>query len=104
MGLFDGLFKKKKQNNDQYYLVFNKGKEYHDSGDFKKAIKYYSQAISINPNLPEAYANRAALYGGDTNCRNYQESTIQHITRMTLKYSFYFIFNTSSVRKEPRGS
>jgi len=74
MGLFDGLFKKKNQNNDQYYLVFNKGKEYHDSGDFKKAIKYYSQAISINPNLPEAYANRAALYGGDTNCRNYQES------------------------------
>ena len=39
-------------------LYFNRGDEFHDKGDFDRAIADYTQAITIDPNYGEAYRNR----------------------------------------------
>jgi tetratricopeptide (TPR) repeat protein len=43
--------------------INNQGLEYHNSGEYTKAIEYYTNAIILNPNYANAYSNRANTYG-----------------------------------------
>jgi tetratricopeptide (TPR) repeat protein len=43
-------------------ILFKKGKKFYSSGDYDKAIEYFTRAIGIKPNNPEFYYWRAMAY------------------------------------------
>jgi tetratricopeptide (TPR) repeat protein len=53
------VYEKDPQAAEKY---IQKGDEFMKKGDFDKAHVYYSTAIRLNPDIPEAYTGRAALH------------------------------------------
>ena len=47
----------------------------------QKAIEDYTQAIGLNPNKPEAYANRANVYNEQ---KNYQQAIADYVQAIRL--------------------
>lgn len=47
---------------ERWEQIYQKGKQYQSKNDFEKAIRYYSLAISSNPNFADAYYGRALCY------------------------------------------
>ena len=59
MGIFDGLFGGGPKSADDY---FNRGVGHLEKGEFDKAIVAFTEAIRLDPELPNAYYNRAGAY------------------------------------------
>ena len=49
------------------YVEFYVGFTYQNEKDYSKAIKHYSNAIKLNPQMITAYANRGSTYGDNGN-------------------------------------
>ena len=47
---------------DRSYILYNIGLIYASTGKYSKALEYYSQALELNPNLPQAINNIAVIY------------------------------------------
>jgi tetratricopeptide (TPR) repeat protein len=47
---------------DRSYILYNVGLIYTNSGRYSRALKCYEEAIELNPNLPQALNNAAAIY------------------------------------------
>ena len=43
--------------------LYNQAVQYHNTGEFEKAIEYYTKVIELNPEHAGAYWNRAEIYG-----------------------------------------
>lgn len=51
-------------------ILNSRGTARYDLGDYKGALTDYGYAISLNPNSPDAYYNRARVYKDQENYRN----------------------------------
>jgi tetratricopeptide (TPR) repeat protein len=47
---------------DRSYILYNVGLVYTNNGRYSRALRCYEQAIELNPNLPQALNNAAAIY------------------------------------------
>ena len=47
---------------DRSYTLYNLGLIYGYTGEYKVALGFYHQAVSLNPNLPQALNNIAVIY------------------------------------------
>jgi tetratricopeptide (TPR) repeat protein len=54
------LFKLKKIH-DRSYTLYNIGLIYGNTGKYTQALEFYHQALSLNPNLPQALNNIAVF-------------------------------------------
>ena len=50
------------KNNDDAIKLFYQGQDVHAKGDLKSALDFYSKALKIKPDFPEAEFQRAAIY------------------------------------------
>ena len=48
--------------NDRSYILYNMGLIYASNGDVKKALALYTEAIDLNPRMPQALNNVAVIY------------------------------------------
>jgi len=62
-------------------LFFKQGKEYYKKGNYKKAIKYYTKAIKINPKYELGYINRGISYGQR---KKYEKALTDYNTSLNL--------------------
>ena len=56
-------------------IVFNIAFDKYEAGDFKGAIENYTKCIALEPNLAEAYHNRAMA---KTNLKDFQGAILDH--------------------------
>lgn len=47
---------------DRSYILYNIGLIHASNGDHEAALKYYAQALDVNPRLPQALNNIAVIY------------------------------------------
>jgi tetratricopeptide (TPR) repeat protein len=58
----EGVHIKWKYDPDSAKAYYNRGVQYHEEGDFDKAISFYTEAIKKKPEFVEAYYNRGLAY------------------------------------------
>ena len=47
---------------EETQMIFDKGNQFMDSGDFDSAIKLFSETIELSPDFAEAWNKRATVY------------------------------------------
>jgi Flp pilus assembly protein TadD len=60
------LFKLKKIR--MIVVIHNIGLIYGNTGKYTQALEFYHQALSLNPNLPQALNNIAVIYHSSSTC------------------------------------
>ena len=53
---------------DRSYILYNIGLIYSNNGDYSTALKYFHQALELNPRLPQALNNIAVIYHYEGAC------------------------------------
>ena len=58
---YDSLINNVKDDASFYYF---RGMAYHQSNDYDKALKDYTESLILNPDFAQAHYNRAVIYDG----------------------------------------
>ena len=79
---------------------FSLGVDAHQRQEFKRAIKYYSTAIELNPNYPDAYNNRGIARG---TLGNYKGAIKDFDKAIELNSNYANAYNNRGIAKDKLG-